>query len=165
MSKRITPHSGTSTAHSRYGASMQERNRSYPARAAEAPYAGFWKRFAALLIDLILIGVISYLLWFITPSLALAGILIGWLYSTVMESSRFLGTLGKKLLRLQVVDLDGERLSLPRSAARSTAKLLSALNLCAGYLVAVFTPRKQAVHDLLASTLVLDGWSERLHNL
>ena len=90
--------------------------------------------------------------FFMLASLWLA---IPWLYYALMESSKNQGTLGKMALGLRVTDLDGKRISFGRATARYFSKYLSGFTLMIGYIMAAFTPKKQAMHDMIASTLVL----------
>jgi uncharacterized RDD family membrane protein YckC len=55
---------------------------------------------------------------------------------------------------LKVTDLNGQRISFERATGRHFAKWLSSLILFIGYIMAGFSERKQALHDLLAGTLV-----------
>lgn len=155
-------------------------------RAAALPsavhYAGFWLRLVAAIIDGILIELIvvpvSFLLGMmigITGSAAgmaaggirltggFAGFILGtgasWLYSAYLESSSRQATVGKMALSLRVTDLEGRRLSFGRATARHFAKYVSALTLLIGYIMAGFTEKKQALHDILAGTLVVRGAS------
>ena len=141
-------------------------------------YAGFWRRCLALLIDLaiVLLGcfVIGFLMAVLLaiallstgssapgsdPTVSLVALLIlfvlTWLYFAGLESSAWQATVGKRATRLLVTDRMGQRLSFGRATGRFYAKALSALPLLIGYLVAAFTPRKQALHDLIAGTLVV----------
>jgi uncharacterized RDD family membrane protein YckC len=72
-----------------------------------------------------------------------------------MESSKNQGTLGKMALGLRVTDMDGRRISFGRATGRYFAKWLSTITLLIGYIMAAFTPKKQAMHDMIAGTLVL----------
>jgi uncharacterized RDD family membrane protein YckC len=58
-------------------------------------------------------------------------------------------------LGIRVTDLDGGRISFGRATGRYFGKILSGLILGIGFLMAAFTERKQALHDLLAGTLVV----------
>ena len=58
-------------------------------------------------------------------------------------------------MRLYVADLSGKRVTFVRAAARNLARSISNLTFLVGYLVAGFTEKKQALHDILASCLVL----------
>ncbi|MBW7997922.1 MAG: hypothetical protein FVQ81_15400 [Candidatus Glassbacteria bacterium] len=79
-----------------------------------------------------------------------------WLYFAVFESSPRQATPGKMMLGIFVTDIHGRRISFPRALARTLAKILSKLILWLGYVLALFTPRSQTLHDLIAGTLVLE---------
>lgn len=121
-------------------------------------YAGFWLRFGAAIIDGILVGLVNGILrgmigdGFMYSVLTL---LIGWLYYTLMESSAHQATLGKKVLGIRVTDLDGNRIGFGRATGRYFGKIISAIILLIGYIMAAFTEKKQALHDILAGTLVV----------
>lgn len=146
-------------------------------------YAGFWLRVVAFVIDSIVLSVL-YLLVIIplydsllpppaidpdSPMQAptffeqvlrpdvsqLVLIVVSIMYYAIMEASRHQASLGKLALELKVTDTDGGRLSLSKSVLRNASKLLSASLLLVGYLVAAFTRRKQALHDLIAGAFVL----------
>ena len=82
------------------------------------------------------------------------GFLVAWIYEASMESSSRQATLGKMALSLSVVDLQGNRISFARASGRHFAKFLSGIILLIGYIMAGFTERKQALHDMIAGTLV-----------
>jgi uncharacterized RDD family membrane protein YckC len=84
---------------------------------------------------------------------------ITWLYFAICESSAWQATLGKLALSIRVTDMQGGRISFARALGRYPAKYLSALILGVGFLMAGWTQRKQALHDLVVSTLVLNGRS------
>lgn len=81
-------------------------------------------------------------------------IVITWLYFALMESSKFQGTVGKIAIGIVVTDMEGNRISFARATGRYFGKILSGLILMIGYIMAGFTERKQALHDMLAGTLV-----------
>ncbi len=78
-----------------------------------------------------------------------------WLYFALMESSSRQATLGKMLVGIMVTDLDGGRISFGRATGRHFAMILSALTCYIGFVMAAFTERKQALHDMIAGTLVV----------
>ena len=79
-----------------------------------------------------------------------------WLYFAGLESSPRQTTLAGLVLGTRVTDLRGERLSFSRATQRHFAMYLSALTpLAVGYWMVLWTKRKQALHDLVARTLVL----------
>ncbi len=63
--------------------------------------------------------------------------------------------MGKRILGLSVVDLDGRRLGFGRATWRFFAKFLGLLTFMIGFAMAIFTPKNQALHDYLAKTLVI----------
>ncbi|HWU77736.1 MAG TPA: RDD family protein [Rhodanobacter sp.] len=82
---------------------------------------------------------------------------LSWLYFAICESSAWQATVGKLALGIRVTDLQGNRISLPRALGRYPAKYLSVIILCIGFMMAGWTRRKQALHDMICSTLVLNG--------
>jgi uncharacterized RDD family membrane protein YckC len=157
------------------------------ARALPSPYAGFWLRVVAHLIDdlllgigigiLVLLGVAMVGVGSIRQTFAgmngeapelpaamisaiifvgLASILLAWIYNAGMESSRHQATLGKMALGLSVTDLGGRPLGFGLASGRYFAKIITGLiPLGIGYAMAGFTEKKQALHDMIASCLVL----------
>jgi uncharacterized RDD family membrane protein YckC len=80
----------------------------------------------------------------------------GWFYSSLLESSSAQATLGKMALRIQVVDASGGRISFARATLRYWTKaVFTSLTLGIAFLVAAFTERRQALYDIVASTIVI----------
>jgi uncharacterized RDD family membrane protein YckC len=83
-------------------------------------------------------------------------ILIQWLYHAYLESGEKQATWGKQVMGLYVTDLTGNRITFGRASGRFFAKIVSGMiPLGIGYIMAGFTERKQALHDMIASCLVL----------
>jgi len=141
-------------------------------------YAGFWKRFAAYIIDFIIIGfvvtIIAFGVGFIVgfalafegrtdEEIGVVGMLIGmviglvlpWLYWSGMESSPNRATLGKMALNIVVTDTDGNRLTFWHATARYWAKIISTVILFIGYIMIAFTREKQGLHDIMTNCLVV----------
>jgi len=134
-------------------------------------YAGFWRRFAAYLIDLLVISAGAFAFGFVigvAAGLSGSDVKGGWLvaiyvvtiagyylYYAFMESSANQATVGKIALGLRVTDGEGGRISFWRALGRTFAKILSTLILYIGFIMAAFTARKQALHDKIADTLVV----------
>jgi len=78
-------------------------------------------------------------------------------YSVLSESSALQGTLGKRALGLRVTDLNGRRIRFGRAVGRYLAHILSTWLWFAGFIMAAFTSRRQALHDILAGTLVVEA--------
>ena len=95
---------------------------------------------------------------FIVAILVLIAIatVITWLYYAWMESSPSQGTLGKMALGLIVTDMQYRPVSFARASGRFFARFITRLiPLWIGYIMAGFTAKKQALHDMIASCLVL----------
>jgi uncharacterized RDD family membrane protein YckC len=79
-----------------------------------------------------------------------------WLYFAGMESSPRQATFGKAAMSLCVTDLTGQPLTFGHATGRFFAKIMSGLiPLGIGYIMAGFTKKKQALHDIIAGTPVL----------
>jgi uncharacterized RDD family membrane protein YckC len=85
-----------------------------------------------------------------------------WLYWGLMESSGWQATLGKKALGLYVTDLTGHRITFGRASGRffagrglSYVLSIGGLYFLVDCICAGFTEKKQALHDMIASCLVL----------
>ena len=125
------------------------------------------KRAIALLIDaaiiMVLVGIFE---------MEAATLWVWWLYFGFFEASKYQATPGKMAMGLVVTDLNGQRLSLMRSMVRSVGHILSGIILWMGFSVlsnfilwvgfslAIWTDRSQALHDLMAKTLVVDTNSQ-----
>lgn len=158
---------------------------SYPPTTATQPlgYAGFWLRFVAWIIDFIVLWIISTLITFpivaasglrnmifnhppqspeelfafmgMFSKIIILGIVIKWLYYALLESSAWQATIGKKTLGLEVTDMSGRRISFARATGRYFGKIISAIIIFIGFIMAGFTAQKQALHDMMAGCLVM----------
>ena len=140
-----------------------------PELSAPAVYSGFWRRFMAHFIDSILFSLVFIFLGFVVGMMSASGeantedftwldaisIVAGWLYYSLMESSSKQATIGKQLMDIKVTDIDGNRISFARASGRYFGKILSALILMIGYLMMLFTQKKQTLHDIMAGCLVV----------
>jgi len=91
-----------------------------------APFAGFWRRVAAFLVDGLIIGLVGYLLGralfdvFVRlgPWGPCVGFVVALGYFVLQEGARSGQSLGKRLLGIRVVDAQGRVLRPTRGAAR-----------------------------------------------
>jgi uncharacterized RDD family membrane protein YckC len=143
-------------------------------------YGGFWIRFVAALIDGLIVqavvmpvglalgiaaGIASATVNGTGQSLHLTSFIIlaafggfaSWIYEAAMESSSRQATLGKMIFGMKVTDLRGHRVSFARATARHFSKIISGMILFLGYIMAGFTAQKQALHDMIAGTVVRRG--------
>lgn len=147
--------------------------------AAPGLYAGFWRRVLAWFVDgLILSGLhvaltLLFGTWLLLPwalagaghgvglarlvdaSLQPFGIVVAWLYYAACESSGWQATPGKLALGLQVTDESGQRIGFALATGRYFGMIVSVLTLCVGFLLAGWTARKQALHDLMVGCCVV----------
>jgi uncharacterized RDD family membrane protein YckC len=137
----------------------------------EVRYAGFWVRACALLIDSLILWVPLMLvavagMWLTQDShsylarrgeglLRLIAMFGAWLYFAGMESSSRQATVGKGMFGLIVTDEAGRALSMGRASARFVSKIISAIPIYLGFMMAGFTGKKQALHDLISGTVVV----------
>ena len=122
-------------------------------------YAGFGERFLAWLIDLVIICVGSAVVRMVLGSIVggLIGLALSIAYEIYFLSSPKQATIGKQAMGIIVTDLNGGRIDPGKAALRWVGKIISSLIFFIGYIMAAFTERKQALHDMIAGTLVLKG--------
>jgi len=80
-----------------------------------------------------------------------------WLYVALFESSELQAAPGKLALGLRVTDLQGARIGFWRATGRNVGKIVSTLILFVGFMMAGWTKKKQAPHDMMAGCLVVSG--------
>jgi len=149
-----------------------------PVSQVSGEYAPVWRRLLASLIDVsivllvVLPGVIAFF-WLVEVVTGLLGMdreggrflagiaavllgLIGdWLYHARMQSSPRQATYGKQFMGLKVTGLAGEPVSFAQATGRHFAKFLSTFAVMVGFVIAAITRKKQALHDMVAGTLVV----------
>lgn len=143
-------------------------------------YAGFWRRFIAALLDQIILavgkafiygalGMIVYAMLFVFDArshqdnvfrifaaiMLVADFWLNWIYFARMESSTLHGTLGKLAMGIRVYNSDMQAVTFEQATARYFSKIISALSLCVGFLMAAFSSRKQALHDFIGRTVLV----------
>ena len=154
-----------------------------PAHQGPPEYAGFWRRWWGLFVDRIILGALLLpvglalglnVLWPFTThedigpewftqvlfgslSMWLIRSFAEWVYFAVFHSSSRQATPGQILLGVHVTGLDGGRIGLARASARYFASWISAITAGIGFIAGAFTERRQTLHDMIASTLVLRG--------
>lgn len=134
-------------------------------------YAGFGQRIAAFLLDVIIQTIAGFIIGYVWALAFIANggtsqeglqlinfglrCVIGWIYFAAMESSELQGTLGKLALGIKVTDITGSRVSFSQASGRWFGKWVSTLILTIGWWMAAFTPKRQALHDMLAGCVVV----------
>ena len=162
------------------------------------PYAGFWKRVVAYIVDVFILWIPNYIIGnllgvtaaqmtmmhaienanndpavmmaaygvFWSAMLPALGVqsLLTWAYFALCESSVMQATPGKLVMGIRVTDDEGRRISFLRATGRHFGKIISTFALCIGFMMAGWTTRKQALHDMMAGTLVVNGRASAAHN-
>jgi uncharacterized RDD family membrane protein YckC len=123
--------------------------------AASVVYAGFWRRFGAWFVDVLILVIPAILISRIGSAGSLLVFLGEWVYFAYQESSEAQATIGKRALGIIVTDEAGNRISFGRATGRYFAKIISALIILIGFIMIAFTRKKQGLHDMIAGTLVV----------
>jgi len=142
--------------------------------AQDTSYAGAWRRVIGYGIDLLLF----FLLFFVASFIAIgfdpkvhepgpevtprttyiiwsAYFILGWLYHSLTVASKKQATPGMRVMRTFLTDRYGRRVTLARASARYFASFLSWYTVGIGFLMQLFTTKRQTLHDRLAGTVVL----------
>lgn len=158
-----------------------------PVHGGDVVYAGFWKRFAAYAIDSVVVGIAGVVVQMVVaavmfggmaalssnPSemfstgagilgvllLYLAPLALGAAYYGFFHASANQASLGKMAVGIKVTDGSGGHISFWRGFARYFALIVSSIPLGIGLIMAGFTDRKRALHDMMCTTLVVDRWA------
>jgi uncharacterized RDD family membrane protein YckC len=120
--------------------------------------ASLGRRFLAFLLDGLILCVPMAIGGALLP--VVGALLVWFFWVPILEASELKGTLGKFLVGIQVVDAMGRRLSLPSAVLRNIMKFVSSVLLFIGFFFALFSRRKQTLHDLVAETFVVYGRSQ-----
>ena len=144
--------------------------------AGHRRYADFGQRVLAWLIDAAVLAGVRLVLVFVLGLVALgidrAGLeteavkviggwvvlallfLCAWPYYALSEASEGQATLGKQAVGIQVEDIEGGRATRVQTSVRFFLRFLSGLAPGVGFLMAAFTRRRQAMHDIGANCVV-----------
>ncbi len=131
-------------------------------------YASFFIRIVATFIDTLImlfpLTIIDFLFGEESIVTIILSILLWGMYTSYMISSNFRGTIGKKLLGLEVVDLHLEQLTFKKALVRYLWSLIS-YTLILPLFVIFFTKKKQTFHDYYANTVVIDKYKMSNSNI
>ena len=145
-----------------------------PPAGSQAPpsagYARFGKRVGARLIDIIVLILVNIVITTIVAAAAgweqdsnddrievyVISFVANWLYYAGMHSSPYQATLGKLALGITVTGYNGRQIGFLHATGRWLAEIPSTLILLIGFLMPLWTQRKQALHDMIAATLVVN---------
>jgi uncharacterized RDD family membrane protein YckC len=147
---------------------MTSEKLSFDDSLREIEYGGFWIKTAAYILDLMFASVPWIFIGIFLSKEALdtnlANILLliyWWLYNAIMESSSWQATFGKKVVNLYVVDQNMKRISFARATGRFFSHFFSLISCGIGYLMSAWTYKKQAMHDMICGTYIVEKYSMR----
>ncbi|MFK9091176.1 RDD family protein [Bacillus salipaludis] len=140
----------------------------YQIQGIPVRYAGFWMRFWAYLLDLIVVGSIGRILvkpvfraldislseFNMFAPISIASAVIFYLYFVLM-TKYFKQTLGKMVFGLKVVDLKNDELSWGTILFREWIGRFISATVIIGYIIVAFLPKKQGLHDIFTDTTVI----------
>ncbi len=149
----------------------------------QGQYAGFVTRLAAFVIDILFVNLVVFIVsqvailllkffnverylpeaatdyFIMAVALVVMGISLSFAYLYAIFLWRISGqTLGKALMGVRVVGMDGNFLTFRQGTIRFFAYWLSAVALFTGFLWSLVDDRRQTWHDKLAKTYVIYAW-------
>lgn len=146
-------------------------------KQVEILYGGFWARLAAYFIDRFIVGMIMFILIVSLSFMsgfyaeaysanetfeAIFGLvimffaLLGNFGYFVYMTYKYQSTLGKMAVGVRVLNDEGKKPTLGDVMMREVlGKIVSNFTLKIGYLIAAFTNKKQALHDMIGKTIVV----------
>jgi len=131
------------------------KKKSYKKLSKKQIYAGFWQRFLAGIIDLIILIVIEIILIFIPIIGWILSLFITWLYFAIQHSSTKKATFGMRALDIKITDENHDKIGFWRATGNFYLTVISALIIFISFLMIAFTSRKQGFHNLISRTLCI----------
>jgi uncharacterized RDD family membrane protein YckC len=147
---------------------MEQLKTTHEPEPSSIRYAGFWMRFWAYLLDLIIVGSIERLI--VNPlfrvleiplvefnmfaPISIASAVIFYLYFVLM-TKYFNQTLGKMVFGIKVIDLKNDKLTWGTILFREWIGRFISATVVIGYIIVAFLPKKQGLHDLFTDTSVI----------
>lgn len=139
----------------------------------------FGRRFCAFMIDNLVLGCITFLIQYFLVNnmeidifkISLFYLFLTIAYFTLQEYSPVHATIGKRIMHLQVCNMEYKDISLVQAFGRNLARLLNSFIFSLGYIPILFTKREQGIHDMIGRTLVVDRdeleefWAEQEEDL
>lgn len=118
-------------------------------------YAGFWRRAAALIIDLTIMIIPSMIFGMAIPFVG--GPILGLLFRPVFDASPIGASPGRALMGIKILSEQGTRLTLKQAYIRYFSFYLTLATLSLGFLMSLFNERRQTLHDMIAQTVVIQA--------
>ncbi|MGB1242001.1 MAG: RDD family protein [Chitinophagales bacterium] len=113
-------------------------------------YAHVGKRVIAFWIDWLILSVLAAMMFRAGPALIA---LLWWLYFVITESSDQQASFGKRIMGLKIEHNNGKKMTFMGATIRYFARIFLGF----GAFLAIFTKKRQTLHDLVTDTIVLDA--------
>ncbi len=129
-----------------------------PAGGPSGPRSGFWRRFAAMIVDGLILAIPGIILVVLLSQGAanILSTLIGIAYYTYFEGGPTGQTIGKRALGIRVIDFKGGGpIGYPRGLLRYIGRIIAAIPLFLGYFWMIWDKEKQCWQDKIANTVVV----------
>lgn len=121
-------------------------------------YANVWERFAAMVIDVVLVALISLAVSAVI-SLPYHFVFIAWLYEAFQTSGSAQATIGQKIMRIKLSNKQGGKLDFASASLRHFSKYLSLFTALSGYLIIFLDKDRQCLHDKISESIVVTSES------
>ena len=131
------------------------KKNSYKKLSKNQIYAGFWQRFLAGIIDLIILIVIEIILIFIPIIGWILSLFVTWLYFAVQHSSTKQATFGMRALDIKITEENHGKIGFWRATGNFYLTVISAFVVFIGFFMIAFTSRKQGFHNLISRSLCI----------
>jgi uncharacterized RDD family membrane protein YckC len=117
---------------------------------------GFWIRFLAYIIDVVILFVVNMVLALVVGAMASTalGIIVGSVYSVGFWSAQG-ATPGMMAVGVKITTVDGDPIDFGKAFLRYIGYWVSGITLGIGFLMIAFTPQKRGLHDYIAGTVVI----------
>ena len=125
-----------------------------PPISTEFIYAGFWRRLIAALIDGSILAIPALVFNIAIPYVG--GAILALFFRPIFDASPIGATPGRAFMGLKMVNLNGGKVSYKQAYIRYFGSILSAMLCGFGYLISLFTEKRQTLHDMIAGTLVIE---------
>lgn len=137
------------------------KSSSHSPTSGSVEYVGFWRRFAAMVYDSILVMLMMFVITFVLFFLglndlaSLVGLILGVGYVVGFWVYRDGQTPGKMLLKAKVVPEEGKNITWVTAIIRYLGYILSGIIIYLGFIWVAFDKKKQGWHDKIARTYVV----------
>jgi uncharacterized RDD family membrane protein YckC len=131
-------------------------------------YANHFRRLIASVIDIFILWIIITVIpWVILKlglldrtglrSVTIIAMLVPMVYFPVFELSKWQASIGKCIMKLKVTNLAGNKISIGTAIGRQLGRLVDLVTYGVGIAMILWTKKHQALHDKIASTVVVSS--------